>query len=301
VTWAGAAPTAAEEGTRQCPGWVDDHGNCHPGVEIPVEVPGTTGSPTTTGPGGPTTPTTLDPNRCEWSAYPDQAHWRGVFPEAPPDAEFGEYHCYRDNRILYGPYVPMWIVPDTLSPGVPPPVSPEQAARTLWARVADTLLVPTVTTSPPADEPAVVRLPTFFAVDNWQGAQHVTDCVAGVCLTMDATPSLSLSHGEEGSTATTSCEPGGTRYDRHGASAQAQADEDGACAHLYEHRTCVPDDRGRCRPGDLPDPWEAELHVTWEIEWSGGGQSGTIPPFTMDSDPIEVAVSDVSSVVVHGG
>lgn len=294
----GGTPAAADDG---CPdGWVDRYGNCHPEVEIPIEQPGSTGTgPAGTDPGGPTTPTTLDPNRCEWSTYPNQDHWRTVFPEAPEDAVFGEFHCFRDGQALYGPYVPEWIVPgeDAAVPGI----SPEQAARTLWARVEDTLLVPSVDTSPPPGTRSVVHLPTFFAVDNWQGQQHVSDCVSGVCLSLDATPSLSLTHGEQGSTTTKPCEDGGTRYDEHGPSAQDQADVDGACAHTYQHRTCVPDQAGRCLPADLDDPWQAQLHVTWEIEWSGGGQSGSIPPFTMDSSLIEIAVSDVSTVVVEGG
>ena len=270
-----------------CPGWVDSHGNCHVDIEVPVDE---SGGATTTVPEGPGGTAPLDPNRCEWHSYPadEQAGWRAAFPDAPPNAIFGEYHCFRDNQPLLGPYVPEWII-DTPDPQIS--VSPEAVARRLMARLETTLLRPDPVTSPPAGTPAVVGIPTFFLVANWQGEQSVGDCVGNVCVRLTGTPSLTLDPGAPDA-ATIDCAGRGTLYDPDGPPAADQAAAPGACAHTYNERTGV---AGR------PHHWDARLVVTWEVSWSGAGQSGSFDPITMLSPIVDIPVTEVSTVVVEAG
>lgn len=283
VTHVGGSPAGA--GQDDDPGWVDRNGNRHIGVEVPIDEPGGTG---TTAADGPSTPTTLDPNRCEWYSYPDQDRWRALSPEAPEHAIFGEYHCYRDNRPLLGPYVPQWIVPGA-EPVVS--VSPERVARTLLARLQTTLFRPDPVTSPPEGDPAVVGIPVFFLVANWQGEQNLRECVGDVCVRLIAAPSLTLDPGAPDAD-TIDCEDRGTRYDPDGPPPDEQAAVDGACAHTYRERTGV---------ARRPDHWDARLRVTWEVSWSGAGQSGSFAPITMVSPVVEMPVAEVSSVVAEAG
>jgi hypothetical protein len=267
------------------------NGDCPIGVELPVEQPGTPGNPGGPGgpDGGPTTPTTLDPNRCEWHTYPNQAHWRTVFPEAPPDAVFGEEHCFVNGDAIYGPYVPQWTVAGDAGFGAAPP-TPAEVAQTLLVEVEALLRQPTVATDPPAGEPSLIDVPTFVEVTNWQGPIERSNCLLGVCVELTAAPTLTFTPGEPGAE-TIECDPPGTRYDPNGSEPDEQAAADGACAHIYERRTGV---AGR------PAAWPGEVTITWEITWAGAGDEGEFDPIAMTTE-VPRAVQEAPTVVTDVG
>jgi hypothetical protein len=150
---------------------------------------------------------------------------------------------------------------------------------------------PTVATDPPAGEPSLIDVPTFVEVTNWQGPITLgPECVLGVCVEMDATPTLTFEPGEPGAEAI-ECDPPGTRYDPDGAEPDEQAAVDGACAHTYTRRTGV---AGR------PARWPGEVTVTWEITWAGAGQTGEFDPIAMTAD-VPRTVREAPTVVVDTG
>jgi hypothetical protein len=288
------APAAAAPGAG-CPGgWIDANGNCHitigdgrPGGQVTSTTRAGGGGPSDDGPGQP------NPYICEWHQYPNPEHWRTVFPEAPPDAIFGEYRCFLDGAPIYGPYVPRWLAPG--SPLAPPPPSPEQVAAAVWVEVEGLLQRPTVATDPPLGERATVEVPTFVEVTNWQGPISRSRCELGVCVELTATPTLVFDPGERGAEPV-ECTPPGTRYDPDGPEPDEQAAVEGACAHVYRLRTGV---AGR------PDEWPGEVRISWEVAWRtlgapGGGTSGTLPTATLSTD-VPRAVREAPTVVVSGG
>jgi hypothetical protein len=284
------APVAAADG---CPGPVDHNGNCQVQNNLPVP-PVTAPQPDPP----PTPPDTSgnsdndppdDPYDCVWHRYPDQEFWRGVFPEAPPNSEFGEYHCSLDGVPLLGPYVPQFITPITgfgTAPGPEPPPSPAEVAAAAEVSVRALLLKPTVAVSPPAPVASTIGLPTFVSVPNWQGELTPPDhCLRGVCVSLRAEPALTFDPGEPGARSI-ACEDGGTVFDRHGADPDVQAAPP-ACAYTYTRRTGV---AGR------PAAWAAEVAVTWTVHWSAGGVDGTLDPITL-STTFDRTVRESVSVV----
>jgi hypothetical protein len=182
--------------------------------------------------------------------------------------------------------LPTWVVP-----GEEPPPDPAQIAATLYGRVINTLQPPDPLTDPPEGTPSVIHKPTFVAVANWQGTQGDQGCLTGggvtVCVAIEAVPSLAFDPGD--GSPQIPCEDGGTRYDRAGPPADAQAEAEGACAHVYRRRTGVD---GR------PDAWPGQLVLTWDIRWwtIDGGPSATFEPVVQPAD-VPRAVEEVQSVI----
>jgi hypothetical protein len=281
------SPVAAAGG---CPVPVDRNGNCP--IEHTVPIPGTTRphQPGPTQPHDPSNPSTGTPDDgyyCEFHVYPDQEHWRTVFPEAPPGSVFGEYHCFQDGRAIYGPYVPRFVAPDEALGAAPlPPPTPEEVAADAMVSVRALLKKPTVATNPPDPAPSTIAIPTFVSVPNWQGPiTPPPHCLRGVCVDLQAVPELTFDPGEPGA-ATIPCEDGGTVFDRNGPEPREQAR--GACAYAYKLRTGVD---GR------PDAWPAEVTVTWTVTWTVPGDSDTLDPISL-STTFDRVVEENRSVVV---
>jgi hypothetical protein len=271
------SPAAAAGG---CPVPVDRNGNCPIGHEIPI--PGTTrprqpGTSQPRDPSNPSTGTRDDGYYCEWYTYPDQERSRTspYFADAPPGSIFGEYHCFLDGRAIYGPYVPRFIAPNTgFGPAPPPPPPPAVVAADGLLQVRDLLRKPTLVTSPSTARAAILKVPTFVSMSNWQPAFERENCLQGICVTLFAEPELTFDPGEPDDE-TKHCEDGGTVFDRNGADPEVQAAPDDACAWAYQNRTGVD---GR------PDEWTGEVTVTWAVRWEGpGGTGDTFDPISLST------------------
>jgi hypothetical protein len=173
-----------------------------------------------------------------------------------------------------------WVIPST----------PENLGALSRGVLAGTLPEPVVESSPPPGTPSIVGVPVFVAVANWTGVVTESECAAGLCVTVTASPSLVFMPGEPGAEAR-SCAGSGSRYSPGAGSAAAQAAEPGACAHAYRLRT---GEQGR------PSEWPGEVSVTWTITWTAtSGASGSLPPVTR-STAAPRAVSEVQTVVAGG-
>jgi hypothetical protein len=155
-------------------------------------------------------------------------------------------------------------------PAAPPAMTPGALAQILYLRVRALMRAPTIVSDPPAVAPAVVKVPVFVEVGNWQPPIVDTECDpgSGLCVTMTATPALSWRPGEPGAPRLR-CDPPGSRFDPQGPSVEAQAARPGACAWAYRQRTGA---HGR------PDAWAGEVTVDWSVAWSAtNGTNGGFP------------------------
>lgn len=264
---------------------------CPGEVEIP-SPPGNPGNPGDPGdpPGENGPPTTPNPTRCEYRPYSDV--YPGSNPthpggDVPPDAEPYIRYCWIDGAPVLGPYLPEW-----LSPGeVPAPPSPAEVAANLWLRVQTELDPPNPVTSPAEGQPSVLDLPTFVAVEPWQGVVTERACELGVCITITATPTLTFEPGEPGAAAVT-CAAGGTRFDPDGASPEEQASAPGACTHTYTQRTGV---NGR------PAAWPGQVTLTWAVGWVADTGESAVFDSPSSSADVPRVVEEVQSVVNGSG
>jgi hypothetical protein len=171
----------------------------------------------------------------------------------------------------------------------PETVAPENLAATARARLSRLLPPPELVTSPPVGVAAIVGVPAFVAVSNWAGEVSESECAAGLCVTVTATPALTFTPGELGST-TVDCRGHGTRH-RPGADPHREVAVLGACAHVFTRRTGV---------GGRPSEWPGSVSVTWTIEWtSSTGATASLPSVSRSLD-LPRAVEEVQAPVVGG-
>lgn len=292
TTGALMSPTAPAAGAEGCQ--VDPTTGKGFGVGCPGQQPGQSGQPGDEdddqgGPGDGNSDDPAGPPPCDWKPSPlgngMEAYLRAMFPEAPPDAVFQYNDCSTIGPgLVYTQY--RWV-----PPGEATPPDPEQLAVDFWVDVRAGLPSPEVATDPPDGQPAVIHVPTFVEVTNWEDEISRTRCMLGVCVTIVATPRLTFDPGEPGTTAV-ECDPPGTRFDPGGPDPDDQAAADGACAHVYEHRTGT---AGR------PERWPGQVTVTWDATWTSNvGASGSFDPVAL-SDEVPRAVRELPTVVVDVG
>lgn len=223
---------------------------------------------------------------CYWEtleAIPPTAIDSGFLPGAPTGVPlvWQQRVCTdgsRDSDPLSGV---RWAVAQTVSPG--------ELAAAARARLARLLPAPELETSPPIGTPAIIGIPTFVAVDNWTGSVSESECAAGLCVTVTATPELTFTPGEPASDAI-ACAGRGTQH-HPGADPQDEASTPGACAHAFGHRTAA---------ADRPEEWPGTVAVTWMISWSAStGESSSMPSVTRTA-ALPRAVDEVQAPVVGG-
>lgn len=168
--------------------------------------------------------------------------------------------------------------------------TPENLASVARGRLVGVLPQPAVRSSPAVGTASIVDVPVFVEVTNWTGTTSASECAGGLCVTVTASPSLSFSPGEPGSSPL-ACAGSGTRYDPEGPPPEEQAAAPGACAYAYRLRTGA---EGR------PGAWPGSVSVTWTLAWSASsGASGALPAVTRSSS-LPRAVEEVQTVVVGG-
>ncbi|MGE3448638.1 MAG: hypothetical protein AB7H92_13780 [Microbacteriaceae bacterium] len=178
------------------------------------------------------------------------------------------------------PFTFRWVIPAT----------PANLAAIARGRVLGTMPQPSINSSPPVGTASIVEVPVFVEVTNWTGVVTDSECAGGVCVTVTATPQLTFTPGEAGSSPV-ACAGSGTRYEPDGAGSEAQASADGACTYTYRLRTGVD---GR------PARWSGSVSVTWAISWTASsGATGSLPAVTRTTS-LPRAVREVQAVVVRG-
>ena len=171
------------------------------------------------------------------------------------------------------------------------PVTPATLAATASGRLEAELPQPSVVSDPPVGTASIVRVPVFVEVTNWTGVASQSECAAGLCVTVTATPALTFDPGEP-TAVQRRCAGSGSRYVPGGGDPVAQASVPGACAYAYRLRTGV---------SSRPASWPATVSVTWVIGWvASSGETGTLPSVTRTTS-VPRTVNEVQSVVVGGG
>lgn len=208
------------------------------------------------------------PLTCATVGFEDRAYALSVFPEAPELIAHGGgaiwfVDCGRPSGN--GEYDPWERVgaSGTLNDGtanlgvVYRPMTwadPAEVAQALLAQVIATLPPPEPIISPPPTGPAILDQPTFVAVANWPGTIGPLEGRDGpVEIELTAVPRLVFTPGD-GSPSIT-CEGRGTLFDPSPSAPEPAVQAEGACAHVYRHRT-----------GD--GAWPGSLAIHWEVTWT---------------------------------
>jgi hypothetical protein len=172
-----------------------------------------------------------------------------------------------------------------------PVITPIDVATGVYQQMQGRMPAPVVESDPARGVASIVAVPVFVTVTNWRPAFAVTRTLAGIVVTVRATPTLVFASGEPGAGVQTCAGPG-RLFDPHRGSLWAQAALPDACTHTYLHRTGVD---GR------PNAWPGSVTVQWTITWSAGDGTGGSFPLVNRTVPLPRAVSEVQAVVVPGG
>lgn len=249
------------------------------GYCIDWDVP-TPGGPPAGGGGGGST----DEVVCYWVTIPDDLSedptiWFDFDLTPPPEGVtvvWQSWECSDGSAT----FAFRWVIPAT----------PANLAALARGQVMGLMPQPSINSSPPVGTASIVEVPVFVEVTNWTGVITDSECAGGLCVTVTATPQLTFTPAEAGSSPVT-CAGSGTRYDPDGAPIEQQASADGACAYAYRLRTGV---EGR------PTHWPGSVSVTWTISWTATtGASGSLPAVTRTTS-LPRAVREVQTVVVRG-
>ncbi len=172
-----------------------------------------------------------------------------------------------------------------------PVVTPARVAAGLYEELQGRMPTPVVVTNPPIGTASIVGVPVFVSVANWRSPITVTRSLAGIPVTVSATPQLLFDSGEPGA-GSQLCTGPGKRFAAGGGDLSAQASARDACTHSYAHRTGAD---GR------PVVWPGTVTVRWTIAWvSGDGGSGAFPVVNR-TIAVPRSVDEVQTVVVAGG
>ncbi|MER5481294.1 hypothetical protein ABT026_30595 [Streptomyces sp. NPDC002734] len=162
-----------------------------------------------------------------------------------------------------------------------PQVSPAELAQQAVARLK--LPVPVIRMNPDEDFAQVVHVPTWMWMPeaSW-GPVTETVSVPGVSVTATARPRRAVWSMGDGTTVT--CDGPGTPY-----SSRFRADaESPDCGHVYRRASLA-------EPGGK---YRVTVTVLWDVEWSGGGQSGTGHGLSSTTER-HVLVDEVQAVVAR--
>jgi hypothetical protein len=230
---------------------------------------------------------------CRWRTIPTVPGieaWIGPPPAGMENPVLQGYQCDEQNGVpdsaIGLPVAFRWV---DGGPAAPAAMTPEALAQILYVRVRAQMEAPRIASDPPAASPAVVKVPVFVEVANWQPPIVDTECdpVSGLCVTMTATPALSWQPGEPGAPVL-QCEAPGSRFDPAGPTVEVQAARPGACAWTYLQRTAT---EGR------PEAWSGEVTVDWSVAWSAtDGTDGVFPGLSFTAGAPRV-VDEVQTVV----
>ncbi|MDH6223664.1 hypothetical protein M2169_000634 [Streptomyces sp. MJP52] len=162
-----------------------------------------------------------------------------------------------------------------------PQVSPAELAQQAVAQLQ--LPTPIIRMNPDEDFAQVVRVPTWMWMPaaSWRPVSE-TVAVPGVSVTATARPRRAVWSMGDGASVT--CEGPGTPYSSR-FRADAQSPD---CGHVYRRASLA-------EPGGK---YRVTVTVVWDVEWSGGGQSGTEHGLSSTAER-HVLVDEVQAVVAR--
>ncbi len=200
-------------------------------------------------------------------------------PDGQPGAWY-VYQCQNDGRrdALYRP--PVWIPDGQAGPAA---AAPDPAALAEQARNQLRLQGPKIALSPTGRQ--LIRLPTWMWLDpaGWQPVS-ATAAAGGVSVTAAATPAEVVWTMGDGTQVR--CTGPGTPYPPDIDPKASSPD----CGHTYQ---TVSDDQ----PGGV---FAVTATVTWNVTWTGGGQTGVFNGLTTVST-VQVTVISVPALSTGGG
>jgi hypothetical protein len=142
--------------------------------------------------------------------------------------------------------------------------NPTLDPRVLAQQAVDSLQLPKpqIAASPEASQ--LVRLPVWLWLEgtSWE-SQSASASVPGLTVTAEAVPAVAT--WDMGDGTTIECDGPGTVWTK-AAGAEAESPD---CGHVYEQPSAE----------ELP----VSVVITWEVSWSGGGESGTVPDMTTEA------------------
>lgn len=239
------------------------------GIELEEERPGSPGEGGN-GNGGDTAGSDGggggDEDGCEWIVVDPDLAPDSVGERPSPDHELIARACRGENGVgSVGDH--QWVESDEGTLAIDPELLAAQAVDSLR------LPAPAIAASP-ADR-QLVHVPTWLWIENdappaeddgedyWQ-TQTASASLGGVTVTAHAEPVEAVWSTGDGHTVT--CSDAGVAFDPEVHDATAES----ACGHTYR----------RASSGTPEGTYTVEVTVTWQVTWSGGGESGTEPDMT---------------------
>ncbi len=225
----------------------------------------------------------LGPGGCYWkvdTAYSPPA-WDTADQHQGEQGAWWDFTCLDVRNGTGGGLV--WL--PTGSGAGPPPPPPAVLARQATNRLL--LTSPQIDASPAPSADQLVNLPTWLWIQqsNWQPVS-ATASVPGESVTATATPQRVTWTMGDGSTVV--CHGPGTPYTRKDDPRAPSPD----CGHTYR----------RSSADELNSAYPVSASITWEIRWSGGGQSGAFPALTTTAyAQFRVAESQAVNTSSQGG
>ena len=218
-------------------------------------------------------------------------------PGAPPTegAVYWVYYCIYRGGFEMGIDFDPWVEGEGWGgPGTPPAAGPTAAdiLAPMWVQVQGLLELPEPVLEPDEATRSKIEVPTFVAISNPQPATEYRTTFAGITVWITVDPTVTLNPGEPDAAGVT-CDDDGTTYADGGARPRAQAEAEGACAHIYQHRTGFD---GR------PDAWAGDVTITWEVHWGSSedpaiGDLAAVPSVTS----FDRIVDEVQNVLTQAG
>ncbi|MGE6734683.1 hypothetical protein [Streptomyces sp. NPDC059900] len=157
-----------------------------------------------------------------------------------------------------------------------PAVVAQQAVREL------VLPDPEIRTNPDETYAQLVRVPTWMWLDRvmWKPVSE-TAKVPGVSVTATAIPRSATWRMGDGTTVM--CKGAGTAYSVKYAAESESPD----CGHTY----------ARSSAGQPEEAFTISVTVTWDVEWHGGGEQGTVPGLQTQAQ-MSLRVAEAQALVV---
>ncbi len=189
----------------------------------------------------------------------------------PDDGQPVILSCYDDNRRVYEDFF-------VYHPALPFGTLDAGAEAALLARELLPLPDPDIATSPPADQPQLVGVATWFAIATTWQTYTATATLAGTSATVTATPT-SVRWDPGDGTAPITCTTAGATFD------PAHPDTTTDCAHTYQRHT----------PAGTTLALTAT--ITYTIAWTAtDGTADTLDPLTRTTT-IPLTIGDAQALV----
>lgn len=160
---------------------------------------------------------------------------------------------------------------------------PPVALDTITQRAVASMAIPRpiIAANPSLTAPQVVHVPVWWWAEPtmWQ-TQTATASAAGLSITARATPRSITWHAGDGTS--TVCNGPGTPWKPGTDPALASPD----CGHTYATSS-------KLSPGGV---YTLQAVATWDITWTGGGMSGTLPPITTTTT-VDLTVTELRAYI----